>query len=274
MKRRASSTSASAVFVVAAAALVLPARDGRAEIPPPAPSPWYVQAKAGPAFATFFPIDDGGISEHLSTNGTQLCLGVGRGFDLGRARVDVGLRVQHLRLEVQGSYSLVEVNDSYHANYDYLAGLLDIGLASRRPQRVNAFVTATLGTARLFSNRQGEPLRNHQLPRYGSLEGGLPPLLLQPLVENAVLHGVAGRAEGGALRIAAFRAGPEVRVRVDDDGPGPGASGHRGTGTSLRDLRRRLDLLFGAAGCLSTGPNAEGGFTALLALPAGGGRRP
>jgi hypothetical protein len=169
------------VRVAAAAAILatsaLRARDARAEPPTDgaaAPtSRWYVQAKAGPAYATFFPIDNGGISEHLATSGTQIGIGGGYGFDLGGARLDVGLRVQHLRLEVEGSYSLTEVNDHYHANYDYLAALVDLAVATRRPQRVNAFVGATVGTARNFSTREGEPLRNHQLPLYGSFEAGL-----------------------------------------------------------------------------------------------------
>jgi two-component system sensor histidine kinase AlgZ len=101
----------------------------------------------------------------------------------------------------------------------------------------------------------------------------IPPLLLQPLVENAVLHGVAGRTEGGALRLAAWRDHDRVRVRIDDDGPGPGASRHRGTGTSLRDLGRRLELLFGDEAGLSTRANDHGGFRVELMLPAGGRRR-
>jgi two-component system sensor histidine kinase AlgZ len=80
-----------------------------------------------------------------------------------------------------------------------------------------------------------------------SLEDGLeqvrvPPLLLQPLVENAVLHGVATRREGGRVHVVARRHSGRLLLEVEDDGPGPGASTHRGTGTALADLRRRLSL--------------------------------
>jgi hypothetical protein len=146
-----------------------------AEPPPSSPvsSPWFIQMEAGPAFATFLPIDAGGITEHNAISGSQIAAGAGYGFDFGRIRLDPGLRVQHLHLQVVGSYSLVDVNDTYHSNYDYLAILLDVGAASRLPGRVNGFAGFALGTARHFSDRQGQPLRNHQLPFYGSIEAGL-----------------------------------------------------------------------------------------------------
>lgn len=96
----------------------------------------------------------------------------------------------------------------------------------------------------------------------------VPPLLLQPLVENAVLHGVAGRAAGGRVRVTVCWHGAQIRVRVDDDGPGPGKSQHRGTGTSLHDLQRRLELLYGPNGKLLTRRNDLGGFSAELTVPA------
>jgi two-component system, LytTR family, sensor histidine kinase AlgZ len=109
------------------------------------------------------------------------------------------------------------------------------------------------------------------------VEGGLealelPPLLLQPLVENAIVHGIAGRPEGGQVKLSVCRRGAQIRVRVEDDGPGPGASRHRGTGTSLNDLRRRLDLLYGKDCWFTAGGNDLGGFTVELAIPTGAAR--
>jgi two-component system, LytTR family, sensor histidine kinase AlgZ len=100
----------------------------------------------------------------------------------------------------------------------------------------------------------------------------LPPFLLQTLVENAVLHGIAERPEGGAVRLVARRRGERVELRVDDDGPGPGASPHRGTGTSLDDLKRRLTLLYGDAAHFVTRGNELGGFTVEIAIPESGAR--
>ncbi len=98
----------------------------------------------------------------------------------------------------------------------------------------------------------------------------LPPMLLQPLVENAVLHGVAQSAEGGTVRITARRETDRVLIEVIDDGPGLGASEHSGTGTGLNDLRARLQLLYGSSGAMHTQNNQQGGLTVQLVLPVGG----
>ena len=57
----------------------------------------------------------------------------------------------------------------------------------------------------------------------------MPPLLLQPLVENAVTHGIAQRIDGGEVRIEAERRGPELRIAIANprDADAPGAKGHR-----------------------------------------------
>ncbi len=94
----------------------------------------------------------------------------------------------------------------------------------------------------------------------------VPPLILQPLVENAVLHGTSQRRKA-KVRIEAEANGDRLLLTVEDDGPGPGQSTHRGSGTSLADLAERVDLLHGAAAGLETGPLPGGGFRACLRLP-------
>jgi two-component system sensor histidine kinase AlgZ len=101
----------------------------------------------------------------------------------------------------------------------------------------------------------------------GLQEQMLPPLLLQPLVENAVLHGVAGGA-GGRIRIEARRRGEKIELRVEDDGPGPGRSAHEGSSTGLRDLRQRLALLFGNDHSLAMRTNERGGCSVDMAVPS------
>ncbi|WP_437623861.1 sensor histidine kinase [Sorangium sp. So ce1151] len=103
-------------------------------------------------------------------------------------------------------------------------------------------------------------------PALHSIE--VPPMLLQPLVENAVKHGASRRVEGGSVTLRAELAGDDLLLFVLDDGPGPEGSSHRGTGTSLLDLRERLRLLYGEDGRLSAGVGPEGGFMARLRLPA------
>jgi two-component sensor histidine kinase len=75
----------------------------------------------------------------------------------------------------------------------------------------------------------------------------IPPLLLQPLVENAVRHGVACKVEGGRVVVRADRVGERLRLEVRDDGPGVGASsGAAGNGIGLDNARRRLEQLYGS----------------------------
>src|SRR6185436_9290533 len=72
----------------------------------------------------------------------------------------------------------------------------------------------------------------------------VPPLLLQPLVENAVVHGVAQLVEGGAIRIAASRAGSTLTITLENPCD-PDRQRTRGVGLGLELLRRRLTTQFG-----------------------------
>ena len=118
--------------------------------------------------------------------------------------------------------------------------------------------------------RFGEKLRYTIDVEEGLRSLRLPPFLLQPLIENAVLHGVTGRPLGGEVRLCARRRNEQAEFRIDDDGPGPQGSAHQGVGTGLADQRTRLDLLYGKAYSLSTGANELGGFTVQLVVPARG----
>jgi hypothetical protein len=74
----------------------------------------------------------------------------------------------------------------------------------------------------------------------------IPSLLLQPLVENAVKHGIAKRAQGGVVRVTASRSGDELRLSVYNDGPLLDRDGRAiQDGIGLANLRTRLSLLYG-----------------------------
>ena len=96
----------------------------------------------------------------------------------------------------------------------------------------------------------------------------VPPLVLQPLIENAIRHGISRSSKSGRIRVAARTDGQQLVVDVEDDGPGLTRDrSSRGTGTGHSNLRMRLQELYGDAGDLivSTGPN--GGYTASVAMP-------
>ncbi|MDF2692146.1 MAG: hypothetical protein K0S65_529, partial [Labilithrix sp.] len=75
-------------------------------------SGWFAEATAGPAFATYGAVDDAGVAEHLATGATAIALGGGYGFELARVRLDVGLRIQHFRIGVRGSYNAEKRDDA------------------------------------------------------------------------------------------------------------------------------------------------------------------
>jgi LytS/YehU family sensor histidine kinase len=100
----------------------------------------------------------------------------------------------------------------------------------------------------------------------GTADARVPALLLQPLIENAVKHGVA-RTEGPtAIRIRARSDGPVLEIIVENDakasGPAP-----KGEQVGLRNVRDRLRTRFGDEASLDTGPIPDGGFRNRLRLP-------
>ena len=96
-------------------------------------------------------------------------------------------------------------------------------------------------------------------------DAAVPPLCLQPLVENAILHGVAPRRGPGRVEVRVERHGDRLTIRVEDDGEAGGGSG--GSRSALADLRTRLALLHGDAATLHAGPRDGGGWCARVELP-------
>ncbi|HEX6738021.1 MAG TPA: histidine kinase, partial [Vicinamibacteria bacterium] len=96
----------------------------------------------------------------------------------------------------------------------------------------------------------------------------VPPFALQPLVENAVVHAIAPRRDGGSLRVSARQHGERLRLEVRDDGPGlAGAAPAQGAGLGLQLLRERLGMLYPEGAGLRLEPAASGGLVATLDLP-------
>jgi len=100
-----------------------------------------------------------------------------------------------------------------------------------------------------------EPLRTFELP----------PMLVQPVVENAIGHGIEPKVEGGELTLRALREDGAVAIEVTDTGVGFGATTRGGVG--LTNLRERLRLLYGERGALQIGENAPGGTRVRIVIP-------
>lgn len=95
----------------------------------------------------------------------------------------------------------------------------------------------------------------------------VPVLVLQPLVENAVTHGLSGRAEGGSVVIRAESSRAELTLSVEDDGVGLGGSSREGSGLGVETTRRRLKLCYGEGASLELSSPPAGGTLALMRLP-------
>jgi two-component sensor histidine kinase len=99
----------------------------------------------------------------------------------------------------------------------------------------------------------------------------LPPLTLQPLVENAVQHGLEPKIEGGTLSVTARLEGRQLVLSVTDDGLGLAAAPARlhrgGSGTALANIRERLAETHGSAAALTVTNAPAGGVRAMLVLP-------
>ena len=95
----------------------------------------------------------------------------------------------------------------------------------------------------------------------------LPPMLLQPLVENAIKHGLEPKVAGGIVVVAARRDGQKLRLTVSDDGHGFSASQPEGaSGLGLANLRERLESLYGA-GAQMVIEDSQPGTAVTLTLP-------
>ncbi|MEN9864601.1 MAG: hypothetical protein RL748_191 [Pseudomonadota bacterium] len=94
-----------------------------------------------------------------------------------------------------------------------------------------------------------------------------PPMMLQPLVENAIKHGLECKEQGGTLSIDAEVIKDTLRIRVADDGVGFGVMPSDGTGLGLTSIRERLTMLHGNLGQLIIEPNQPGGVIAIIEVP-------
>lgn len=101
-------------------------------------------------------------------------------------------------------------------------------------------------------------------------EALVPAFLLQPLVENAVRHGLSPRASGGSIRIRSRLDFDHLCLEVEDDGLGSAArpGGGSGHGLGLASARDRLACRFGPRAEFSAGPRPEGGFRVEMRFPA------
>ena len=118
--------------------------------------------------------------------------------------------------------------------------------------------------------RLGDRLRFEEVVAPEALDCLVPTLFLQPLVENAIRHGIEPSCNGGWVRVIVQPHGERLLVTVEDNGAGlsnkhNGRDG--GMGIGLRNLRSRLESLYGAGQKIDFGPRPEGGVIVQVEFP-------
>jgi LytS/YehU family sensor histidine kinase len=106
---------------------------------------------------------------------------------------------------------------------------------------------------------------------HGAVSTEVPHLILQPIVENAIRHGVAPRAGPGHIRVAARRANGSLRLEVTDSGPGLApVTARAGAGVGLSNVRARLEQLYDGRHRFELANGDGGGLSVTLELPLDG----
>jgi signal transduction histidine kinase len=197
------------------------------------------------------------------------------GTQLAEARLEA-LRAQlnpHFLFNAMNSIAMLVRRQDNATAVTMIAGLSDLlrhFLDEHPPQEIPlrdelAFLERYLAVERLrFQDRLQVTIDAD--PR--SLEAYVPNLLLQPLVENAIKHGIAKKASAGRLDIRVAATDQTLTLQVQDDGPGPnGGEPVAPGGVGLRNIRARLGHLYGEAQRLELLPGPAGGTVATVVLP-------
>lgn len=203
-----------------------------------------------------------------------------------------GEKVRRLEAEknsVEAEFRLLQSQMEPHFLFNTLSNVLslidtDREKAKRMLESFTLFLRTSLLTARsrtvplsqeweivrnylrVFEVRMGDRLRYSLELAEKLRDFPVPPLLVQPLVENAIKHGLEPAPEGGELSVRAVLDGPVVRIFVVDSGIGLSESGP-GNGIGLDNIRKRLDLAYHGRGRLLIEENEPRGMRVVIEIP-------
>jgi sensor histidine kinase YesM len=102
-----------------------------------------------------------------------------------------------------------------------------------------------------------------------TLEAQVPNMILQPIIENAIRHGISQRIAGGHIEVSARRDGAKLHLRVKDDGLGVTLSENSKTGVGLANTRERLKQTYGGSHDFEIKTAPEGGTIVTITIPYG-----
>jgi len=92
-------------------------------------------------------------------------------------------------------------------------------------------------------------------------------MILQPCLENAILHGIEPLECGGRITVAARVSGPSLNIDITDDGQGTGGQTRHVAGRGLKNVRDRLEARYGERQSFEAGDAPGGGFRVGIVLP-------
>jgi len=220
---------------------------------------------------------------------SSLYFGINAMLDLETERANVA---RALKLADSARLRALQSNLNPHFLFNALNGIAtliresDVSAASAMVEALSVFLRSTLQRLnspeiqvaeelqlieqylRIQRFRFGDRLRCTVQADPEALDALIPTLILQPLVENAVRHGILPREDGGSLWVLIKRDAETLLVCVEDDGPGLTHDLASSGGVGLRNSRDRLSALYGPAAQLSVGPRAAGGgFAVAIRMP-------
>jgi two-component system, LytTR family, sensor kinase len=239
--------------------------------------PWWIPFQFWLFFATFL------------FTWSSLYFGINAMLDLETERANVA---RALKLADTARLRALQSNLNPHFLFNALNGIAtliresDVTAASAMVDALSVFLRSTLQRLnspeiqvseelqlieqylRIQRFRFGDRLRSIVVADPDALDALIPTLILQPLVENAVRHGILPREDGGSLRVSIHKDAQTLLVSVEDDGPGPTHDLANSVGVGLGNSRDRLSALYGSSAQLTVGPRTGGsGFAVAIRMP-------
>ncbi len=196
-----------------------------------------------------------------------------------QARLATEAQLHVLKMELQPHFffnALQSISALIHSDPDaandtlvLVSDMLRYSIETSRVQKVA--LRDELATLRLYTQieevRFGDRLKLTWDVDPAALDAAVPHMLLQPLVENAIKHGLEVRSTSGRIVVAAECDGDTLRITIRDDGPGiQHASPRRGNGVGLANTRARLAELYGARHTFTLAPGPQGGTVVTITL--------
>jgi sensor histidine kinase YesM len=194
------------------------------------------------------------------------------------------------RQVAEARLKLLQAQIEPHFLFNTLANLralipLDPARAQAMLDHLDGFLRAALAAARREQNTLGDEFSllrdyleilkirmdkrlSYRLDLPEALAGALlPPMLLQPLVENAVKHGLEPSVDGGEVAVSARAGGGMITILIADTGSGARGNSNPGTGLGLAHVRERLAAAYGNRASLQFRENDNGGVAVTLVIP-------